>query len=638
MIKIHKDHSNRTNTYSGKTQLIFFIWLFSFSGLFAQQIDLNEPVKYIGKNNTSNSDYIEGFHDGQMKPAIGVQNYQVMRANRSYPEKSDGLGWTYNHAPNLAYWNNRFYCQYLTNPTGEHIPPGVTMLTSSSDGKNWEKPQILFPIYYTADSVAKIQFQYMHQRMGFYVAPDGRLLTMGFYGEPYGKGIGRVVREIYQNNELGPVYFIKINDNWKGEIKYPFYTASPDSGFLEACKSFLDDKVLRMQWWEENRFAKDSDEFFRVPLIDEGNEKKPGQAFCFYTLPDSTILGFFKSRWVTITKDKGNTWTPPKQCNTLTYGGAKIWGQRLDNGSYALVYNPTNSMARHPLSIATSNDGIHFDNLLNVHVEVPTKRFWGMEKRPGPQYVRGIIEGNGNPPGDDLWVVYSVNKEDIWISRIPVPLQGEVSAPVRDDFNQMEPGGKVDNWCIYSPQWCPVEISISPDNTEKVLMLKDYDPYDYAKAVRVFQKTEKSTIQFQIFVESNREIMVIDVVSANGTRCIQTQLDTKNNFLAKNGSDSLKSIASIENRKWVSVEFNINAKENRYQVNIDGKKVADSFQFAVNDEPERIVFQTGSYRLQDNVYKFKSGDKAIPGWDEPNTDEISPEAVYYIKDFKVQNK
>jgi len=41
-------------------------------------------------------------------------------------------------------------------------------------------------------------------------------------------------------------------------------------------------------------------------------------------------------------------------------------------------------------------------------------RFSGIFKNLGPQYVRGIEEGNGNPPGLHLWNTYSMNKEDIW--------------------------------------------------------------------------------------------------------------------------------------------------------------------------------------------------------------------------------
>ena len=55
----------------------------------------------------------------------------------------------------------------------------------------------------------------MHQRMGFYVAPNGRLLTLGFYsyrpnprvGPNLGQGLGRVVREVYRDGQLGTDLF-----------------------------------------------------------------------------------------------------------------------------------------------------------------------------------------------------------------------------------------------------------------------------------------------------------------------------------------------------------------------------------------------------------------------------------------------
>ncbi|MGB8226682.1 MAG: glycosyl hydrolase family 65 protein [Sedimentisphaerales bacterium] len=612
-----------------RLSLIIFAALFETSVL-AKVGDENEPVRFIGEVNMSSSDYKTGYHDGQMPPAIGVQNFQILRANRTHPEWSDGLGWTYNHAPMLAYFNGRFYCQYLTNPTGENIPPGITMLTCSADGKNWTKPQVIFPIYFTANDDASIVFKCMHQRMGFYIAPNGRFLTFGFYGSNDGNGVGRVVREIYKDNLLGPIYFIRVNDNYKGQANYPLYTTSVDKGFIEACNAFLADKIRRMQWWEEDCFTKDKDDFYRVPWIIDKGRKKPGKAFCFYTRPDGEVIGFFKDRWVTTTKDKGQTWSQPVKCKTLTYGGAKIWAQRLDNGQFALVYNPTNSLARHPLSIATSDDGILFDNLVNVHGEVPLERFWGREKRPGPQYVRGIIEGNGNPPGSDLWVVYSVGKEDIWISRIPVPVKWEVNEPLEDNFASLETGGVVKNWNIYSPRWCPVEIVDFPDRTDKSLMLKDFDPYDYAKAVRVFQKADRQTLSFKLYIESSAQILDIEVVSAKGDRLIQTCIDKNNSFLVSN-----KKTASLESRKWHSFEFELNSQTRQFAVNIDGKRLAQNQTFCVSDGiPERIIFQTGEYRLADDVQEYKSGDEFKPGRDEPGADEKAEAAVYYIKDFK----
>jgi len=617
-------------------QLLCSILLISLFAVMLQAVERqeSEPVRYIGKVNTSNSGYKDGYHDGQMQVVIGVQNYQIMRANRTHPELSDGLGWTYSHAPMLAYFNGQFYCQYMTNPTGEHIPPGVTMLSRSKDGKNWTRPQVLFPIYFTANEDASIVFKFMHQRMGFYVAPNGRFLTMAYYGANDGYGVGRVVREIHKDHSFGPIYFIRVNDNWEGEVKYPLYKTSPDKGFVEACDAFLSDKIRRMQWWEEDYLTKDKDEFYRVPWRMDRNRKEPGKAFCFYTRPDGTVVGFFKDRLVTITKDQGQTWSPLVRCNTLTYSGAKIWAQRLDDGQYALVYNPTNSAARHPLCVATGDDGIVFDNLVNVHSEVPPKRFWGREKRPGPQYVRGIIEGNGNPPGNDLWVVYSVSKEDIWTSRIPVPVRWQVDGPVRDNFSDMEAGGVIKDWNIYTPRWCPVEIVDFPSDGEKSMMLKDTDPYDYAKAVRVFHKADQQRLSFNLYVKSSSGLLDIEIVSAKGERLVQTRIDADRKFLAKNGTTEYLSKATLDAGKWYSLEIGLDAQKRQFSINLDGKAILEDTNFSTESGvPERIVFRTGQYRLTDDVQEYKSGNDFKPGWDEPEADEPVKEAVYYIKDF-----
>ncbi len=597
--------------------------------LYAAPGDETEPVRYVGEVKSSNSNYTDGYHDGQMRPAIGVQNLQILRANRTHPEWSDGLGWTYNHAPMLAYANGQFYCQYLTNPNGEHIPPGMTMLTRSADGKRWTRPQVLFPIYGAIKPDATVEYQFMHQRMGFYIAPNGRFLTMAFYGPPDGDGVGRVVREIYPDDSLGPIYFIRVNDNWTGSVNYPLYTESKDTGFVEACDAFLNDKIRRVQWWEENYLAKDRDEFYRVSWGGEIGRSRPAKAFCFYTRPDGAVVGFFKSRWVTMTRDGGETWSPLVQCKSLTYGGAKIWAQRLDNGQYALVYNPTDSMARHPLSIATSDDGILFDHLANVHGEAPPKRFWGREKRPGPQYVRGIVEGNGNPPGDDLWVVYSVNKEDLWISRIPVPVRWEVTGPVRDDFSRMETGGAVTDWNIYSPQWCPVEVVEFPSAADKSLRIADSDPYDYAKAVRVFEQAGRQAISFDLQVESAAQVLDIEVLGAKGERLVQTRIDT-NGALLVGG----RKIGALKTGRWVSFDITIDNPKQQFSIALDGKALISDAALMAAGAAERIEFRTGDYRLTDDVAKYKSGSEDKPGWDEPGCDEKVPEAVFYLRNFR----
>ncbi|HBG58780.1 MAG TPA: six-hairpin glycosidase, partial [Porphyromonadaceae bacterium] len=195
-------------------------------------------------------------HDGQLSPVVGVHNVQVMRANREHPDASNGFGWTYNHQPMLAYWNGKYYLEYLSDEVGEHIPPSQTFLMTSEDGYSWKGPVVLFPPYDVPDgftkpenkNVAKGLQAIMHQRVGFYVSTSDRLIAMGYYGialddkdDPNdGNGIGRVVREIRKDGSLGPIYFIRYNHQFNEEnTHYPYFEKSRDREFVKACREIL---------------------------------------------------------------------------------------------------------------------------------------------------------------------------------------------------------------------------------------------------------------------------------------------------------------------------------------------------------------------------------------------------------------
>ena len=65
------------------------------------------------------------FQDGALEHAMGVHSFQILRANRAHPETSDNFGWTYNHAPMIAWYHGRYYVEYLSNPVSEHETPGL---------------------------------------------------------------------------------------------------------------------------------------------------------------------------------------------------------------------------------------------------------------------------------------------------------------------------------------------------------------------------------------------------------------------------------------------------------------------------------------------------------------------------------
>jgi hypothetical protein len=228
-------------------KLFYKILSISLYSCVVASVSAQDTVRYTG-NTLVNVDY----HHGQLNPIVGVHNIQIFRANREYPEMAEGHGWTYNHAPMIAYWNNTFYVEYLSNPVGEHVPPGQTLILSSKDGYNWTKPVVAFPKYKIPDGttkegrpeVAKDMWSVNHQRMGFHVAKNNRLLAFAYYGlivgvkdDPNdGLGMGRVVREIYKDGSFGSIYFIRYNKKFNEKnTQYPFYTRSKDKGFIEAC-------------------------------------------------------------------------------------------------------------------------------------------------------------------------------------------------------------------------------------------------------------------------------------------------------------------------------------------------------------------------------------------------------------------
>ena len=98
-----------------------------------------------------------------------------------------------------------------------------------------------------------------------------------------------------------------------------------------------------------------------------------------------------------------------------------MWGQRTSDGRYALVYNP-HPVERFPLVVVHGDDGVRFSGMRVVFGDKPPLRYPGLHKVPGPQYVRGISEWSSDGSWKDsaMWVCYSVNKEDIWVSRVPL--------------------------------------------------------------------------------------------------------------------------------------------------------------------------------------------------------------------------
>lgn len=611
-----------------------------YSGVYSQDI-----LKYAGKQQ-SNINY----HDGQLPHALGVHNIQVMRANRNHPALSDGFGWTYNHNQNIAYWNDKFYVHYLSTPFAEHYQPGQTLIVTSADGYNWGFPKVIFPQYELpvgyvkpgkTDTVYPGMRSVMHQRMGFYVTKKNRLLTFGYYGISFGTGdnpnrgdgIGRVVREIYADGTFGDICFIRYNKGFSDKnTHYPFYTGSRDRGFIEACNEVLANKLIIQQWREEA----DRDDSL-LSFHETSNQGAVGvnRAFNFYHLPDGSAVGLWKGAMYSISKDEGVTWSQVRKAENVVDGGAKFWGQKTSDGRYAIVHNPDNNK-RWPLAVMTSVNGLDYDNLMCLQGEVSPLRYIGAYKDSGPQYVRGIIEGNGTPPDGKMWLVYSMNKEDIWVSSVTVPIRSTEDQIVNDEFHSMKAGEELSNWNIYSPSWASVKIEKDAEGIRN-LILRDKDRYDFAKAERLFKTGKEINVRFTLKPSQADGLLYAEIQDRKGETAITILFDDKGNLMVSN-KQGMITLSRYESGKPYDIELDIK-REGFFNATVNGDVRKDLRLSSFYLEPlERIVFRTGPKR----TYPDASPDDLTMGGPEfrdlPFAGESEKEKAFIIKSLKVESK
>lgn len=599
---------------------------------YKESIFKDEAIGYRGKEKADIR-----FFDGALRHAIGIKHYQVVMADRERPETQEDYGWTYNHAPMICFWNRHFFVEYLSNKVSEHEPPSHTLLTWSKDGKEWTKPIVVFPQYILPEGVytgpkkellKKGDTAIMHQRMGFYVSKDGRLLVLGFYGVSpevhtnpnNGYGIARVVREVYKDFTFSPVYVIKYN-RFGGfdecNVEFPFYMESMDDGFKKACKELLSNKPVTRQWWEEERF---DTKFFAQP---------GGSAFCYYSIDDKKVIGLHKNAFVTVSEDGGQTWGEFKKCPSIETSTGKIWGEKVGDARYCLVYNPTtDSMHRWPLAVATGSDGQSFYDLLALTLHVPPSRYAGWAKNLGPQYVRGICEGYPKPSDGCMWLTYSMNKEDIWICKLPLPVRGTEAQPIEGELEN----GDISNWNIHSPKWANVDIS------EKGLLIKDSVPYDKAIAERVFIESLAVTVEVGIIpLVAGKSGLYIDLTDKKGAAAVRILFKQDMAIYIKSNGVYNK-VAYYDTNKRYVLHVKADCVLNAFCVRITCHGVEilnNSYKFNLSvDSLERFVLQT---KDRVNFYDLESNGKDGSMKDLHNLSTSWKAAEFCITEFRTRD-
>lgn len=574
------------------------------------------------------------FHDGGLRPLLGVQNVQVVRANRAHPDQDQGYGFTYNHAPMLCRWRGRLYLSFLTSPVHEHDGLARVMLTESADGLSWSFPRLLFPeipvppgVYRgkNADALAPDAVTVAHHRMGFYIAPNGLLLALTFLGVSpdihtapnSGYGMGRVVRQIRPDGGLGGLFVLRVNRaaGWRPDhFPYPMYDESGDSAFIAACRALLADRLATGAWWEEERL----DEAF-FPLK---NVKAP--SFC--PLPDGRVGVIGKMGLTAVSGDGGETWSAPERMEGLCTAMGKCALLSTGDGRRAVLCNPSpDGQHRWPLAALISEDGFEYGRMAAVCGEVPPMRYGGYLKAFGPQYVRGIMPGNDDAPDGCTWIAYSMNKEDIWVARLPASLTDREEAPVHERFADAA-GPWAERWHTYAPRWAGVRIE------DGCLTLRDGDPCDYAKAVRTFPERETAGVRLVLRPEGceNGELQ-IELTDGRGMPALRLRLGPDGRITLRGGSGQ-RPVAACRSGETLEIVLKADCRRLRVSARVNDQDSGDDMPMAPCRSLERLVLRTGPARTAptlDTELKYL----CLP--DLPGAGERLPEAVYRLASLDI---
>lgn len=557
--------------------------------------DVSDPIVIEGDEQ---SRVDPALADGGIPPAVGVRNYQVFRASKAVPDQSDGRGWTYHHHVDMACWRGRLVVGWNTCEKDEDVWPSRELLSFSDDGVRWSSPIEMFP-----------QGMSTPLRIYFYLArPTGRMLIIAGLRvdtrdtDEDTKG-GLVVRELLADHTLGPIFTLQHPPAVDAPV--PMFDSSSDAGFVESCRVLLADTVYleqqdrgrllgkrRMKWHEASAWPGGV-----VP----GTDAKwvCGKAFSFHTRPDNSIVGLCKMGYTTASTDAGQTWSQPVVPATLVTGKAKVYSTRTRDGRYLLAYNPS-ARQRFPLIAVTGEDGTTYRHMRIIQGELPRQRYPGMHRSIGPQYTRGLNHWNddGSRAQDHAaWLVYSMNKEDIWVARLP--LQTPADAPV-DDFTDL---CSFDRWHIHSPRWSPVRVF------DGALELHSADPYDDAVATRVFGARRSVSLTLSLSAQPAAGAVVsIDVLSEFGSkRPISLRLDAAQ-------------LAGLASHQQFALTIRANADTQQFSIDLDGQPVLRDQPFATEcDNLHRLELRTSPYR---NI----GGANPI----DPATDHPIPPSIYRL--------
>jgi len=341
---------------------------------------------------------------------------------------------TFNHHNYITWHDGVLFALWDNHLRDENGSGQRTLMRRSIDqGVSWEPIVELFPSMdeMVPASVAKIGRRF-HNLQGF-AEVKGTLYAIIDVSDWGGTGPGwqerervhqgRMARSISAGGEMGEIFWLTHGIPPEPVVGFSAYAAG-DPGLVDRINTFLQMPQNQPQL----------DFTSGHPTSDDGH--RMAEPTSPWRLDDGTMVRFYRDagirnpvdaeerersrprrNYAAFSFDDGKTWTTPTRTSYPDVTARTDVGTLPDGRVYVInnmIPLPNRLGGRQLLGISLSDDGLNFDRSALLHFLAPPRRYAGRAKAVGYQYPHSVVVEN------DIWVLLSVNKEDIMVIRIPI--------------------------------------------------------------------------------------------------------------------------------------------------------------------------------------------------------------------------
>jgi hypothetical protein len=320
---------------------------------------------------------------------------------------------TYSHHGYVTAHRDVLFATWSNHARDEDAPGQLVRFSLSEDrGSTWRPHEVLFP---PRDEVKPGEQQdNATDRVlianGFAVVDETLYAVAEAHVLEERRGVGRLARSVSAGCSPGPIFWLVENPPAPRE-GFEEYPHAGDPEFSETAAA-INEYLARPEHLPSWEFLHQSTR----PVAPDGNRLcEPTQC---WELEDGTLVRLWRdlskttgSQYAQFSFDAGESWNDPAPAE-FPDAYSRAAAGTLPDGTAYVINNP--GEGRDPLVISLAEDGLYFDRHAVIAQEAPPRRYEGRWKGIGFQYPRATVLE------DTLHVIYSVNKEDVRVTGIPL--------------------------------------------------------------------------------------------------------------------------------------------------------------------------------------------------------------------------